>query len=261
MACVENSSFDGGAEQEYPTGTATPVTYGWLPGSSTGCPASQTCYGEQYDGGPDTRGHVYAEVSEQYYCSPTCVNAPAGFVWWEAGTPSATPTFVKAPSWVTSVYYMDTDTTGTIWFDYDYCVSPSSCAFGLAEVIHPTRRRPKFLKILPPGALDFAGGVYVSDHGKILNVTDQDTRATYQYKLPVTPSSTPIDTLGPTRKNVFGDGDPISGGFNKTETNLAFGDGYGWLDVGTVKKNKWTAETSINFGPYLEGAAYTPSDK
>lgn len=260
-ACEFNNSFNGGAEVEYPTGKGAPVTYSWLPGTSSGCPASETCYAVQFDGGPDTRGHVYAEVSSQYYCTATeCPNAPVGFVWWDAGDPSATQNFIQAPSWVTRVYYMDNDSKGNIWFDYQYCPT-SECEFGLGEVIHPTRKRPKFLKILPPGALEFAGGVYVSDHGKILNVTDQLTRATYQYTLPVSPSASPINTLGPTTANLFGNGDPVAGGFNQTETNLAFGDAYGWLDLGTVKKNKWTTETSINFSPSLSGAAYTPSDK
>ncbi len=151
---------------------------------------------------------------------------------------------------MTDVYFMDSDTKGNIWFDYQYCSSSSSCAFGLTEVQKATRKHPKFVKILPPGTLGFAGGVYVSNHDKILNVTDQETRATDQYRLPVTPSSAPINTLGRTHHNIFGYGDPISGGFNETETNLAFGDGGGWLDVGTVKTNKWTTKLSTAFPPW-----------
>ena len=52
VACEANSSFNGGAEQEYPTGKGAPATYNWYPGTSTGCPASQTCFSAQY-----RRGH------------------------------------------------------------------------------------------------------------------------------------------------------------------------------------------------------------
>ena len=47
LACASNSSFNGGAEQEYPTGKGAPVTYSWVAGTSTGCPASQTCFGSR----------------------------------------------------------------------------------------------------------------------------------------------------------------------------------------------------------------------
>ena len=262
VACEDATSSDGALEQEYPAGNGTPVTYGWTPGTSTGCPASQTCYGSQYDGGTDMHGDVFAEISSQFYCNPSgCFDAPAGFVFWKAGDPPSTAQYILAPSWVTNVEFMDTDTKGNIWFDYESCSGSTSCAFGLAEVQKATRKHPKFVPILPPGELEYPGGVYVSHHGKILNITDQDTGSTYQVKLPVTPSSEPINTLGPTVHNIFGYGDPISGGFNETETNLAIGDGDGWLDVGTVKTNKWKAKLSTAFPPWLDGAAYTPSDK
>ncbi len=82
VACEYNTSLNGALEQEYPAGNGTPVTYGWAPGTSTGCPASQTCYVSQYDGGTDMHGNVFAEISYQYYCTPSgCVHAPVGFVF------------------------------------------------------------------------------------------------------------------------------------------------------------------------------------
>jgi hypothetical protein len=82
----------------------------------------------------------------------------------------------------------------------------------------------------------------------------------YQYRLPVTASSKPVRTLGPTKANYLGVGDPISGGFNKSNTKLALMDGLGWLNVGKVGPNTWKIVLSQNFQS-PSGAAFTPSDK
>ena len=102
--------------------------------------------------------------------------------------------------------------------------------------------------------------MYVSAAGTVLNVTDQLARTIAQYALPVSPSGTPVDTLGPTRQNLFGCGDPVSGGFNQTDKMQADGDPCGWVDIGKVSANNWRAAGGINYGG-IEGAAYTPSDK
>ncbi len=36
---------------------------------------------------------------------------------------------------------------------------------------------------------------------------------------------------------------------------------YGWINVGKVKKNRWSAEGDINLNRGVFAAAYVPSDK
>jgi len=99
----------------------------------------------------------------------------------------------------------------------------------------------------------------VSTHSGVqtLNVTDQNARTISQYPLPFGALSR---VLGPTLLNFLGEGDPISGGFNKADTDQVTADGYGWLDVGKVNTNVWRALTNFNV-TNTEGAAYSPSDK
>ncbi len=95
VAGESNSSLNGGLELEYPAGNGAPVTYSWVAGSSTGCPPSQTCFVSQFDGGTDTQGNVFAEISSQFYCTTSgCPNAPAGFVFWKAGDPPSTAQYI-----------------------------------------------------------------------------------------------------------------------------------------------------------------------
>jgi hypothetical protein len=264
-ACLYNSSFYGGFEQEY-TSTGSPgAAYVWSPPSGS-CPASAFgCEASQYDGGPDGLGHVYAEMSlNQYY---TCVNyscqfhiGTPGFFWFDENSPSQPPTFIPVPGVgslvVYYVYYMATDRAGNIWFDYTGCTGgSSSCGAGLAEIQNPTTA-PTFVSVLPVGTYGFPGGVTV--HGTTLAVTDQSNRTTYLYHLPVTPSSTAYGTLGPTATGVSGEGDPVSGNFNKGGSALIQADSLGWLDVTKAKTNGQKAVLNINYLPSIEGAAYAP---
>lgn len=201
--------------------------------------------------------------SEEETCNPSCTYTyGSGFEWWPAGSPSATPTYINVGEACTPVcdtYYMDLDSSGNIWFSYYGCVN-SKCGGGLAEVTNPTTS-PTFVTILAPGTFQCPGGLYLSNSGNTLNYLDQCTRKISQYAMPVSVSGQPTNTLGPTPQNVFYAGEPVTMGFNATDTKVAAGDAAGWVDVGAVTTNKWKAIPSINFGGYVPGAAFTPSDK
>jgi hypothetical protein len=228
-----------------------------------GCPAPvsacEAFVGESFDESANSQD-VFSALAFYELETSSGTTTGGGFEWWPASSPSATPTLIALPSDdpVQEVEYMDLDTSGNIWFDYYGC-SGTSCGYGLAEITKPTKE-PTMVSILPVGSIEEAGGVYVSDHGKVLNVTDQETRITEQYKLPLAPSGKPFNKLGPTRADALGLGDPVSGGFNQTETKLAFGDADGWLDLGNVAANTWKDVQNISFW-LPEGAAYTPSDR
>jgi hypothetical protein len=267
-ACGETSS-GGGAEQEYnASGTGSGTQYAW---SAPSCPPSALfCEGSGFDGGPDGLGHVYSELSvnEQlvciyegpYYCYEYEYEyGTPGFYWWNANSPSSSPTFIPVTGTgsnpVSLVYYMATDSSGNIYFDYCAFNSYGECTFGLAEITNPTTS-PTFVPLLAPGFLEFAGGVEIN--GNTLSVTDQETRYTYQYHLPITASSSPFRTLGPTAVGLGGYGDPVSGGLNSNGSMLVQGDAEGWLDVTKVSNNHQTNAVTIDDLPSTEGAAYTP---
>jgi len=155
---------------------------------------------------------------------------------------------------------MDVDGSGNLWFDFSGYDASGNFGFGLGEVKNPTKR-PAFKIIEPIGTYQFFGGIYASANGTVLNVIDQTARTVSQYKLPVVANSKPFATFGPTPTTVFSVGDPISGGFNQTETKMAIGDSGGWVDVGLPSSNAWTTPANLNFYSGIDGAAYTPSDK
>ncbi len=267
-ACELNPSGLGAQVQEFSKTGAAVASYAW----NASCTNPSGC---EFEGGygfdsAETSSDVFA-AANTYQCAPaipSCTyTTAAGFYYWTGG-PSSTPTFVALPT--TSgpinyelVYYMDVNARGNIYFDYYGCenTAPYSCGYGLAEVKKPTSPSFTVIPLLSPGSIQFPGGVYVSGHGYTLNVTDQLLRTTSRYHLPISPSSTPFRTLGPTAPNFIGLGDPVAGGFNQSDSMLGLGDAYGWIDVGTNRSNKWSdvATTSCAFG--CEGFAFTPSDK
>jgi hypothetical protein len=258
VACDTNDDFTGSLVQEYGSQGSLLETY------NAACPAPvsacESFFAESDDEATDSR-HVFLGLS--YYTLETSsgTTTGSGFEWWPAKSPSATPTLIALPykDPVESVYYMDLDTSGNIWFDYAGVTSLGQVGYGLAEITSPTKN-PTFVSILPIGSIIDGGGVNVSDHGKVLNVTDLGERLTKQYKLPLAPSGSPFNILGPTRVNRWGFGEPVTGGFNKSETKLVFADLYNWLDVGTVSTNKWSTKQNTSI-IQPEGAAYTPSDR
>ena len=257
-ACDLNAGLTAGAEQEYSSAGSLTATYSASP---QGCPASVECYADAFDGGNDGNGHVYIEQSEAF--SVNCASDKCtygflnpGFNWWNASDPSASPTFISVPYGdpVDVIYYMATDASGNIWFDYYGCTA-SLCGGGLADVADPTTT-PAVNYILPVGTFEFPGGVSVV--GQDLYVTDQGTLETYEYKLPVTASSSPVATFGPTQQGLGSTGDPVSGGWNSGSTELAQGDCYGWVDLISSGNTVSTAIT-IDDLPCLLGAAYASS--
>jgi hypothetical protein len=265
--CQYNSSFSGGAVTEWSSAGSELASY------SVGCPNGWGgCdYGYFYSYGTFASAadasHVFAavEYAYGYKCSPSCSFTYGGGVeWWPAGQPSATPTYDALPyfSPVEDVYYMDEDSSGNLWLTFYGCenVYPYTCGNGLGEISNPTSPSWTFTTVENPGTYMCAGGVYVSNAGAVLNVTDPCTRYTYQYALPLSVGGGPMKTLGPTPTNAQGNGSPVSGGFSQNGAKLILGDSYGWLDRGIVSSNTWKAKASINvYDP--EGAAFTPSDK
>lgn len=259
VACAYNSNASASELLEYDKSGTLEQVYNWQP-----CPPSASfCFTDGYDAAFDSRGHAFASVAFYNYSVGTQEFAGAGFEWWNVKHPDSA-TLISTGDRCTpicSLYFMDVDSSGNIWFNYSGVVN-SVQGYGLAEITNPTTN-PKIVYALPIGTYQFAGGVYVSNGGKVLNVTDEMPRLIYQYHLPVTSHSKPFNVLGPTPTSGTGFGSPSSGGFNKAETRLVQGDGYGWLDIGTVSTNTWTRvqNPAGNFALGLGGAAYTPSDK
>jgi hypothetical protein len=265
VACeLTSPSTTSGALQEY--GTSGQYQKQYLPG----CPASvKGCTsfdGYGWDSGIDSNGNVFTSLNIYSYesCSPSCNSTlGAGFEWWPKGKNTDKPHLISAGascSPICGVGFMDIDASNNIWFTFSGYAG-TAYGFGLGEVTRPTAKKPIVTIVEPVGTYQFFGGVNVSNAGTTLNVLDQSARTISQYALPLSPSGAPFHTLGPIPQNAFEVGDPVAGGFNKAETKLAYGDTGGWIDIGNVLENKWTAVASPNFYSGLEGAAYTPSDK
>jgi hypothetical protein len=233
-----------------------------------GLPPGARCTAKSFDGGTDNKGHVFAELSLGYRVNggnETIYFSP-GFYWWNAKKPYDRAKFIQVSKGYCLpfcyIYYMDTDNAGNIWFDFATQPMGYGPAAGLGEVTHPTTS-PAVKIILPPGTYKNPGGVYVSGHGTVLNVTDTAVGKTYQYHLPVTESASPFNVLAPKkhRRHDGYNGGPVAGGFNQTETAFALVDSRGWIDIGKLPENTWLFRQKKNCCLPFGGAAYTPSDK
>jgi hypothetical protein len=266
-----NYTFDYGAIQEYNSSGSLINTYAYSDYESE-CPSGyESCAVYGFDGGFDNKGHVFALQSSGFY-QTTSVFATmgSGLWWWNGNESSQAGTFIsfnnlpggQCADGVEMCYalYMDVDGSGNVWFDFMGHGLSNCWGAGLGEVTNPTTS-PSVKIVMPPCTYGFAGGIYASNGGRVLNITDQASRETLQYHLPVTSSSTPFNTLGPTKLNVGGYGDPVIGGFNAQDTRFASGDGYGWLDLIKVPTNKALARATLSCAQACLGAAYTPSDK
>ena len=186
-AC-ESDPSDGPAQQEYSKTGVLEATYnGAIPCDySTGCEFS---FAEGFDGASNSN-NVFQSVT--FYEEEIWSNYPyscnfydgAGYEYWPANSPSSSPTFVGLTycSPVCDMYYMDVDNNGNLWFDF-YGYAGGEYGYGIGEIKNPTSGSPSVTVVENPGALGFAGGVYVSNHGSTLNVTDQDSRVTTQYSI------------------------------------------------------------------------------
>lgn len=152
----------------------------------------------------------------------------------------------------------DADGRGDVYFTY---YGESTSCFGGGLALYNSSNSTVSV-LTNPCLLEFPGGVWIGSGNAY--VIDQDTRMIYVYALPITASSTPVRTLGPTASNITGIGDPDSGGVNSGSTKMVIGDAYGWDDVGKIggNKNKWSAAVNFDFiGTGVEGASYSPSNK
>jgi hypothetical protein len=267
VASEYNSADDGGVVEEFGPKGNLQANYSW-----SHCLDGYTdCYGYGYDAAENSK-NVFAAVADWYSQTASQTDQGSGFEVFGNGDPSSSPTYVTVSDQTSGTYcapicsvgYTDIDSAGNLWFDF-YGDGAGSCSGGgLGEVTNPTTS-PTVSVIFPACTYEYPGGVYVSNGGKVLNVTDQDSRKTYQYHLPVTSTSQPFNTLGPTAANGEGLGNPVAGGFNASETEFALGDGYGWFDVGTLPSNKWkdvaTNDCPPEFAYGCAGMAFTPSDK
>lgn len=255
VACEETKiSIPSGGEQEYSSDGALEQSYSFDLVSA--CHA--LCTGLSFDGGWDTHGHVFSELSVGVLNGKHRERGTdPGFFWWDAKHSSGPGTFIRASRYcrpMCGIDYMDTDKAGNIWFDF--AADSAGYKGGLAEVVSPTIS-PSIRVIFPAGTYGHPGGVYVSGHSTVLNVTDQETQETYQYRLPVTASSKPFNVLGPSG------GAPVQGGFNKVETAMVLGGEYAGVQTGKLPANMWKTMYCGVKGDMgaCPGAAYTPSDK
>jgi hypothetical protein len=268
VANEDNSSDQGGAVQEYGSSGSYMNSYSF----DSYCPSEYAyCYGYGLDSAENSTNvfagspYFYYDYCGTYTCSS---DEGSGIYKFNSGSPSGGSTFYlfsdknedlnctvfsNYDASCDEVYYMDVDSSGNVWFDF----YNEFYGAGLAELTSSG----SYNIIFSAGTYGFPGSVYVSSGGTVLNVTDQDSRMTYQYHLPVTSSSSSFASFGPTATNVEGEGDPIGGGMNATDTQMIFGDEGGWLDRCTISANKCKAVATINLPDGSSGAAFSPSDK
>lgn len=270
-ACELNASSlnqsVGGAMQEYSRTGLLKNSYNATPpcNPSAGC---RSAFAYIYDGGSTVK-NVFGALSLAgvYTCNSGGCQWQyfTGFIYWSEGDPSGKIKNIPLPyPRAQSVGFMDFDESGNIWFDYYGCESRGLCGYALGEITNPTGPSVGFKTIFGPGSFDSCpAGIYISkqDRAETLNVTDRCNREIFQYRMPVTASSTPFNALGPTPTDHGGYGQPISGGFNRTQRSIALADGNGWLDIGNVSSNTWKTAANVDTIPSLSGAAYTPSDR
>lgn len=258
-----DSTFKGGVLQEYDKTGTFKTSYKFYP-NSCGSGSVTTCLDFGFDSAENSK-YVFAAETEFYYVDGNgASDYGSGIFRFANGNPSGMPKYYPisdfnsqlncTPSACDEISYIDVDRAGNIWFDFSMNGQPPG---GLGELAANGT-----VTIVKTGAYGFVGGVYVSNQGKVLNVTDQTSRKTYRYHLPVTAASKAFRVIGPTPTNLEGIGNPISGGFDSTDANIVIGDAVGWIDHCVVSTNKCKAVPNINFpGTGANGAAYTLSDK
>jgi hypothetical protein len=247
IACASVETGNGGV-QKYSPGTDTPAaTYG----ESIDCGKGCTFVANAFDVAFDSDGHVFAGNSGAQACTSSCQNEyPA--VWWNESAPSSPPTGINDPS-MSNGDYVDVDNRGNLYLSGLGCVR-SACGILVDEIADPTSPSPTIshLILVTTGVID-AYPLYISNGGKVMNLTYSTTRKIAQYALPWKASESPFRTLGPTRTNYYGYGYPLEGGFNRGDSRFAIGDVYGWIDVGDVKSNHWSITGNLQFAPQCLG--------
>lgn len=258
VACEFYGSESFGAVQEYAPGSDKPVaTYT----ESFDCGKGCTFMSNGLDVAFDSSGHVFEANTYSAFCTPSCSGNVYPVLWWNASSPSSPPTGIADP-YLTRGYYIDVDNLGNLYLSGLGTVGSKSGPL-IDEISNPTSSSPTITHLIfaSSGSIN-PNAIYVSNHGKVLNVIDGNVREVSQYALPWVPSESPFNVLGPTRKNYFGAGYPIDGGFNLGDKMMAIGDEGGWIDIGRVKNNHWSVASNYNFEYHgLVDAVYVPSDK
>jgi hypothetical protein len=255
MGLVSNNGSENGGAQEYSPGSNTPsATYTESIDCGNGC----TYEADVFDVAFDSSGHVFASNTFSQECKSSCTSGIYPVAWWNASPPSSPATGIQDPD-LTVGDYLDVDSEGNLYLAGDGCIG-SACGFLVDEISNPTTS-PTIENLVAPISLGERGFLYVSNHGKVLNVMDSAARTMSQYALPWVPREMPFAVLGPTLTNYYGEGYPEAGGFDPNSTRVAIGDAYGWLDMGTVRKNRWGVVANVNLYAGVLDAAYVPSDK
>jgi hypothetical protein len=256
LACGSSPS-DAGVIQAYPPGSKKPT--GTFPDSFT---CGEGCYfdANANDVATDSSGHVFAANPFSETCDPSCTDWTYPLVWWNAKSPSSPATGIAEPD-MTNGDYIDVDPSGNLYVEGYGCID-SQCGAMLDEIGDPTTTSPRITHLIAPSSPSSSvGALYVSNKGRVLNLVDSGSRTMLQYALPWVSHESPFNVLGPTPTNYYGGGYPIAGGFDRADKLAVLGDAYGWLDVGKVAKNRWSAVTNVNLFPGVLSAAYVPSDK
>lgn len=262
-----NAGGNGGIVQEYEKTGAFKAGYLYNP-NNCGTGSVTYCFDTGYDSAENANYVFAGEAQFKYQDGSGATDNGSGIFRFTSANPSGKPKYYPVSDYKSNlnclagacdqVFYMDVDNSGNVWFDFMHRGPSYQPSSGLGELT-----KAGVVKIVKSaGTWVFPGGVYVSNGGKVLNVTDQNDRKTYRFHLPVTATSKAFRVIGPTPANAQGLGDPVSGGFDATDANVIFGDAYGWLDTCIVSTNTCKAVPNINFpGTGASGAAYTPSDK
>ncbi|HEY3674992.1 MAG TPA: hypothetical protein VGK84_03295, partial [Candidatus Tumulicola sp.] len=112
-----DSAMGGGMLEYNSSGT---LLHGYGANGQFECPSGDACYFSSWDGGWDSKGHVFAELSDATDTTKNQGLTP-GFFWWNAKKP-ANPTFIPAGMGscnpICTIYHMDVDAHGNIWFDF-----------------------------------------------------------------------------------------------------------------------------------------------
>lgn len=254
LACNYYGSLDAGPQEYKPGSKAPAATYREQINCGNGC----TYEASAFDVAFDSSGHVFVSNNFSQECKSSCVDGVYPAAWWNESSPSSPATGIKDPD-LTNGDYLDVDSAGNLYVGGFGCVG-SSCGYLVDEIGSPTTS-PAIANLIPPGVIVYADSLYVSNHGKVLDLVDSNARTMSQYALPWIPSEAPFNVLGPTPTNYYGQGYPFAGGFNSDNTRVVLGDAYGWLDIGSVRKNRWSLVTNENLYQGVLDAAYVPSDK
>lgn len=254
LACNYYGTENGGA-QEYLPGSKTPSA---IYQESVNCGSGCTYESGVLDVAFDSNGHVFASNAFSQECKSSCVQGVYPAFWWNESSPNSPGTAIADPN-IANGDYLDVDFAGNLYLGGFGCLG-SNCGYLVDEISKPTSS-PAITNLIAPGTLIYADALYISNHGKVLNLLDSNARTMAQYALPWIPNQSPFAVLGPTPTNYYGQGYPLAGGFNPNSTRVVLADASGWLDIGSVPKNRWSLVTNENLFSGLLDAAYVPSDK